>query len=85
MTFRAVGADATSATSKEAQKGGHEAPEAKYEVTPIREDLCAISYLSAAGYTLTAVLDFKTKKLIGFSSNEKMLAVQHGTFEERPS
>jgi len=42
----------------------------------------AVSYLSSAGYTLTAVLDFATKKLVAFSSNEKMLGIQHGTFQE---
>jgi hypothetical protein len=41
-----------------------------------------VSYRSAAGYTLTTVLDFKTRKLVAFSSNEKMLTLQHGTFEE---
>jgi hypothetical protein len=37
--------------------------------------------LGSGGYTLTTVLDFKTKKLVAFSSNEKGVSVQHGTFE----
>jgi hypothetical protein len=40
-----------------------------YEAMRVRADVWAVSYLSAAGYTLTAVLDFETHKL-------------HGTFEE---
>jgi hypothetical protein len=41
-----------------------------------------VSYLSFAGYTLTVVLDLATKKLLALSSTEKMLALQHGSFEE---
>jgi hypothetical protein len=57
-------------------------PSAKYEVAQVRDDVWAVSYLSSAGYTLTVVLDFATKKLVAFSSNDKTLAVQHGSFEE---
>lgn len=56
------------------------APEPKYEIAMIREDLGAVSYLGSGGYTLTTMLDFKTKKLVAFSSNEKGVSVQHGTF-----
>jgi hypothetical protein len=59
-------------------------PAAKYEVAQVRDDVWAVSYLSSAGYTLTVVLDLAAKKLIAFSSNEKMLALQHGSFEETP-
>lgn len=52
----------------------------KYEVAAIRDDVYAVSYLSK-GYTLTTILDFKTKKLVAFSSNEQMVSVQHGTFD----
>ncbi len=54
----------------------------KYEAATIGADVQAISYLGSSGYTLTVVLDLRTNKLIAFSSNEKMLAMQHGTFEE---
>jgi len=56
----------------------------RYEVAPIRDGVCAVSYLSK-GYTLTTILDFKTKSLVAFSSNEKMVSAQHGTFEAAPT
>jgi hypothetical protein len=57
-------------------------PGTKYEVAPVRDDVCAVSYLSSAGYTLTVVLDFATMKLVAFSSNGNMLALQRGSFDE---
>jgi hypothetical protein len=56
-------------------------PDPKYEVGSLREDVVAVSYVGSGGYTLTTLLDFKTKKLVAFSSNEKGVSVQHGTFE----
>jgi hypothetical protein len=53
----------------------------KYESATIGTDVTAISYLGASGYTLTAVLDWRTKTLVAFSSNDKMHLMQHGTFE----
>lgn len=52
----------------------------RYEVAPIRDDVCAVSYPSK-GYTLTTILDFESMKLVAFSSNEKTVSIQHGTFE----
>ncbi|HEX8791576.1 MAG TPA: hypothetical protein VF765_11545 [Polyangiaceae bacterium] len=52
----------------------------KYEFAPIRDEVCAVSYLSK-GYTLTTILDFASKTLVAFSSNEQMVSLQHGTFE----
>ncbi len=60
-------------------------PGAKCEFATVRDGIWAVSYLSSAGYTLTTILDFATKKIIAFSSNEKMLAIQHGSFEEEPA
>jgi hypothetical protein len=54
---------------------------AKYEVAPINEDVYAVSYLSASGFTLTSVLDFSAGNLVSFASNEKQLVLQRGTFE----
>jgi hypothetical protein len=52
-----------------------------YELAQVGTDVAAVSYLSDSGYTLTAVLDFSTNRLVAFSSNAKELGVQHGSFE----
>jgi hypothetical protein len=82
LSFRMVGGDASSSAGKSATGDeSKKAPEPKYEIAMVREDLGAVSYLGSGGYTLTTVLDFKTRKLVAFSSNEKGVSVQHGTFE----
>ena len=40
-----------------------------------------VSYLSDSGYTLTAVLNFSDKSVVGVASNEKTWAPVHGSFE----
>ncbi len=55
--------------------------EKKYEVAQLNDDVRAVSYLGASGYTLTTVLDLKTGRMVAFASNEKELVVQRGTFE----
>ena len=57
----------------------------QYHVASLGPDVHAVSYLSNSGYTLTIVLDFKTRKLVAFASNEQSLTMQHGTFEPRGS
>lgn len=52
----------------------------RYQVAPSRDDVCAVSYTSK-GYTLTTILDFESMKLVAFSSDQKMVSIQHGTFE----
>jgi hypothetical protein len=53
----------------------------QYEVASLGQDVHAVSYLAASGYTLTVVLDYKTLKLVAFASNENSLTMQQGTFE----
>lgn len=53
----------------------------QYQVASLGQEVHTVSYLSNSGYTLTVVLDYKTKKLVAFASNEKSLTMQHGTFE----
>ena len=55
--------------------------EKKYEVERVSADLYVVSYLGSSGFTLTAVLDYRTGRVIAFASNEKALVVQHGTFK----
>lgn len=54
---------------------------ARYWVERVGDDVYAVSYLSSSGYTLTSVLDLRTRTLVSFASNEKELVIQHGTFE----
>ena len=56
-------------------------PRARYEVATVNDDVCAVSYLSESGYTLTSVLDFAAGTVVSFASNEKELVPQHGMFE----
>lgn len=71
VAFREVGSDPN------AKPGNAEG----YEVAPVGQDAYAVSYLTAAGHTLTVILDYRTLKLIAFASNEKSLIMQQGTFE----
>jgi hypothetical protein len=81
VRFYEVGGDVKRADAHVHAQEPKNAPH-RYEAVRIRADVWAVSYLSAAGYTLITVLDFESHKLVAFSSNEKLLAVQHGTFEE---
>jgi hypothetical protein len=54
--------------------------EEKYEVAPLSDSVCAVSYLASSGYTLTTVLDFSTHRCVAFASNEEGVTVQRGSF-----
>ena len=56
-------------------------PKAKYVVAQVNDDVCAVSYLSGSGFTLTSVLDFASGTIVSFASNEKELVPQRGMFE----
>lgn len=79
VTFRMI---TDGVSGKPSETKGDDKAAAKYELAAVGDDLWAVSYLSSQGYTLTTVLDFNTKKLVAFSSNEKMLGMQHGRFQE---
>jgi hypothetical protein len=79
--FHMVGVDATSAGKNAKGAENKKARDPKYEIASAGENVGAVSYVGSGGYTLTTLLDFKTKKLVAFSSNEKGVSVQHGTFE----
>jgi len=51
-----------------------------YEVAKVNDDVYAVSYLGSSGYTLSMVLNFADADLIAFSSNDKMMQMQHGSF-----
>jgi molybdenum cofactor biosynthesis MoaF-like protein len=71
------------ANGAQKQKTGTPGTEAKakYEVVAVNDDVCAVSYLAASGFTLTSVLDFAAGTVVSFASNEKELVPQRGTFE----
>ena len=84
VTWRETAADekSTKPPSNGKQKTGKPATRAmaKYEVATINDDVCAVSYLSESGFTLTSVLDFDSGTVVSFASNEKELIPQHGMF-----
>jgi hypothetical protein len=85
VTWREAGGDdrGTKPPSNGKQKTGKSATtaKAKYEVAAVNPDVCAVSYLSESGFTLTSVLDFDSGTVVSFASNEKELVPQHGMFE----
>jgi hypothetical protein len=70
--------DAGAAPRTRPGKEPERVPYAAFEVTP---DIFAVSYLSTAGYTLTVVLNFATKEMVGVASGAKEWHPVRGTFE----
>ena len=85
VTWRETGGEdrGTKPPANGMQKTAKPATEAraKYEVAAVNDDVCAVSYLSGSGFTLTSVLDFASGTVVSFASNEKELVPQHGMFE----
>lgn len=54
---------------------------ADYAAVRVTDDVCAVSYLSPAGYTLTTVLNFGDRSIVGFASGAKEWFPVRGTFE----
>ena len=60
---------------------GQPTREKRYAAARVTDDVCAVSYLAASGFTLTVVLDFRSGALVGFASNDKQWYPLKGTFE----
>lgn len=60
---------------------GSQAMEGRYAAERVTDDVHAVSYLAASGYTLTVVLDFGTHTMVGFSSTNGHWSPGKGTFE----
>ena len=60
---------------------GHVTRVASYRVAAIADGVHAVAYLGPSGFTLTSILNFRDNTLVSFSSNEREVAVHHGTFE----
>jgi hypothetical protein len=57
---------------------GPEGPRAHYEAIPVDDHIYVVSYLASSGWTLTTVVDTRSRKIVSFASNEKELISQHG-------
>ncbi len=81
-TFEHAFAEDGTVTFKPIQPGSPTVPSqpVKYQSASIGDGVWAVSYLGDSGYTLSAILDYRTHELAAFASNEKELALQHGTF-----
>jgi hypothetical protein len=55
--------------------------EDEYSAVPVSDDVCLVSYLGSAGYTLTVALNFKNKRMVGIASGAKDWHPVAGTFE----
>ena len=53
----------------------------KFVDESVADGVRMVSYLSDSGYTLTAVLNFNDKSIVGVASNEKTWTPVHGSFE----
>jgi hypothetical protein len=53
----------------------------EYAALRVADDIYAVSYLAPSGYTLTVVLNFQDRKLVGFASSAKEWYPVQGTFE----
>jgi hypothetical protein len=61
------------------KKEATEHPE--YAAVKVADGIYAFSYLAPSGYTLTGVLNFQNKKIVGFASGSKEWYPVQGTFE----
>jgi len=53
----------------------------QYAATRVADEIYAVSYLAASGYTLTVVLTFRDQQLVGFASSAKDWHPVRGTFQ----
>jgi MoaF N-terminal domain len=54
----------------------------RYAALPVTRDIYAVSYLSpGSGYTLTVILNFQDRRMVGFASSAKDWHPLEGTFD----
>lgn len=68
-------------TYREAGGAASEQP-VHYEVARVSDDVYAVSYLSTNTWTLTTVINMRTKAIVSFASNDTQLFVQRGKLED---
>jgi hypothetical protein len=52
-----------------------------YAAVRVADDIYAVSYLAGSGYTLTAVLNFRERTIVGFASSSNDWHPVQGTFQ----
>jgi molybdenum cofactor biosynthesis protein MoaF len=62
-------------------KGTSPKEKPEYAAIRVTDDVYAVSYLAASGYTLTVVLNFRDHNMVGFASSAKDWYPLRGTFE----
>ena len=71
----------TSKKGPVADSGANAKERPPYAAARVADRIYAVSYLAASGYTLTAVLNFKDQRLVGFASSAKDWHPVGGTFQ----
>jgi hypothetical protein len=82
VEWRDIAAPAKEHSTDSPQKSASarkEKPE--YAAVRVADDIYAVSYLAASGYTLTVVLNFREHRMVGFASSAKEWYPVRGTFE----
>jgi len=62
-------------------QAAHGAERPRYAALAVGDDVCLVSYLSSAGYTLTVALCFTDQSLTGIASSQKTWVPVQGYFE----
>jgi hypothetical protein len=84
VEFREIGAAPSGGGASRAKEGteqGHAPERVPYAAMEAAPDVYAVSYLASNGYTLTVVLDFRTKRMVGIASGGKTWVPVEGIFE----
>lgn len=63
------------------QKAGQDKARPAYAAVEVADGVYAVSYLASSGYTLTVVLNFRNRSVVGFASSAKDWHLVRGRFE----
>jgi hypothetical protein len=66
-------------TARPAAAAPKERPQ--YGANKVTDEIYVVSYLAPSGYTLTVVLNFRDRRMVGFASGAKEWYPVAGTFE----
>lgn len=80
VEWRDTSSQKARATNKQ-EKSASANEKPKYGAVRVADEIYAVSYLAASGYTLTVVLNFHDHRLAAFASSSKEWYPIQGTFE----